>query len=77
MNVQVIIDRLRLELPPVFTRKIVAKLIGGYLTVGSLANLDSLGEGPGGIRAGKSILYERETFLEWLAKRMTVEASHE
>ena len=70
MTTQLLIDRLRSELPPVFTRKTICKLLGGYLTPGTLRNLDSKGEGPGGVRAKKNILYERETFLAWLEKRM-------
>ena len=72
MYVQVLIDRLRLELPPVFPRKTASKMTGGYLATGTLANLDSKGEGPGGVRTGKSVLYEREAFLSWLEKRTMV-----
>lgn len=64
------IDRLRSKLPPTFTRKYIYERLGGYLTPGTLANLDSSGEGPGGIRAGKVVLYERETFLKWLERRL-------
>lgn len=77
MNIQILINRLRSELPPVFPRKTASKMTGGYLATGTLANLDSRGEGPGGIRTGKSILYEREAFLIWLKKRMLVEECHE
>ena len=64
------IERLRPELPPTFTRKYICERLGGYLTPGTLANLDSAGSGPGGIRAGKTVLYEKEHFLAWLERRL-------
>ena len=70
MSVQVIIESLRQSLPPVFPRKTVSRMMGDYLAVGTLANLDSEGRGPGGVRAGKAILYERESFLAWLQERL-------
>lgn len=74
MSISTIIERLRIELPPVFPRKTVTRMMGDYLAVGTLANLDSEGRGPGGVRAGKAILYERESFLTWLQARL--EKSH-
>ena len=73
MNTQPLIDRLRSELPPVFPRKTACRMTGGYLAVGTLANLDSQGTGPGGVLTGKTVLYEREAFLAWLEKRMAVD----
>jgi len=70
MNTQLLIDRLRSELPPVFTRKTASKMLGGYLAVGTLANLDCKGEGPGGVLVKKATIYERETFLQWFERRM-------
>jgi hypothetical protein len=70
MNTQLLIDRLRSELPPVFTRKTASRLTGGYIAAGTLANLDSKGTGPGGVLAGKATLYEREAFLTWLEQRI-------
>ena len=64
------IDCLRSELPPLFTRKYICERLGGYLTPGTLANLDSIGQGPGGVRAGKTVLYEKEAFLQWLEQRL-------
>jgi hypothetical protein len=75
-SVLILIDRLRAEMPPAFTRKTACKLMGGLLSPGTLANLDSAGAGPRGIRAGKAVLYERESFLEWLGKRMKAEVDH-
>lgn len=71
MHATTLITRLRSEMPPAFTRKTACKMLGGYLTTGTLANLDCLGKGPGGVRVGKSILYERETFLTWLENRLS------
>jgi hypothetical protein len=69
-NKQQILDALRRELPPVFTRKLASRLTGGYLSVGGFANLDCRNEGPGGVRVKKTILYEKEAFLEWLERRI-------
>lgn len=70
MSVQTIIERLRIELPPVFPRKAVSRYMGEYLVPATLANLDSKGCGPGGVKAGKAVLYERESFLAWLQRRL-------
>lgn len=71
MDPDVIITRLRKELPPTFTRKYICTVLGGYFTQGGLSNLDSAGLGPGGVRLGKYMVYEREAFLAWLRTRMT------
>lgn len=66
-----LIDSLRQELPPTFTRQFVCERLGGLLNVKTLANLDSLREGPARkIRIGKKIGYERGVFLDWLEKRL-------
>jgi hypothetical protein len=52
-------------------------MTGGYIAAGTLANLDSKGLGPGGVLAGKSVIYERETFLEWLQRRIERDAKNE
>jgi len=62
---QILVDRLRNELPPIFTRKIAAKHLGGVIARGTLANLDSKGIGPGGVKGGKHRIYERDSFLAW------------
>jgi len=67
---QKMIEGLRKELPAMFTRKVASQKTGGYLAPGTLANMDSRGEGPGGVLMGKIICYERESFLAWLEKRM-------
>lgn len=40
-TVETIIAGLAKDLPPVFTRKVAAKMLGGVLAIGTLANLDS------------------------------------
>ena len=77
MTTQVLIERLRAEMPPAFTRKMACKLLGGLLSPGTLANLDCSGEGPKGVRVGKAVLYEREIFLKWLEGRMAKEGKGE
>lgn len=58
-------------LPPVFTRRTAAKLTGGLLAAGTLANLDCRGRGPSGtVRLGRKIAYRREEFVDWLVGRL-------
>lgn len=67
----ILIEKLRNELPPTFTRQFVCEKLGGILTPKTLANLDSLCEGPASrIRIGKKIGYERDDFLTWFEKRI-------
>ena len=70
-----ILENLHKEMSPTFTRKTACKLLGGLFTSGTLANLDSLGTGPGCIHAGKRVLYERESFLTWLGARFSAKFS--
>ena len=64
------ISALRQTLPPTFSRAVAADALKGVFSAGRLANLDSMGEGPGGVRIGRVVAYERETFLRWLESRM-------
>ncbi len=64
--------RLLESLPPIFTRQVAAKAMGGMLSAGSLANLDCEGRGPGGrVMIGRKVGYQREPFVAWLLKRMS------
>ena len=56
-------------LPPVIARDHVEKLLGGIISSKSLANLDSLGEGPKRMRVGRKVAYRTEDLLEWLSNR--------
>ena len=64
------VERLREILPPFFTRKALGKYLEGFLTPETLANLDSACTGPGGIRIGQHIMYEKEHFIKWLIERV-------
>lgn len=65
-----LIDSLRKTLPPVFTRQYVVEQLGGLVSVGGLANLESGNKGPDGVKYGKYVLYEKESFLHWLDGRI-------
>lgn len=56
-------------LPPVIARDHVEKLLGGIISSKSLANLDSLGEGPKRMRVGRKVAYRTDDLLEWLSNR--------
>lgn len=59
------------ELPPVFTRQVASKAIGGLMSPKTLSNLDSLGDGPPvKIKLGSKVGYERESFVEWLKGKL-------
>lgn len=60
------------QLPPIISRDRVTELFGGIITSKTLANLDSLGEGPPRIRVGRKIGYLTPVFLGWLANRTVV-----
>ena len=57
------------ELPPLIARDHVDRLLGGVISPKSLANLDSLGEGPKRMRMGRKVVYRTVDFLEWLSSR--------
>jgi hypothetical protein len=73
----VIIEQLTATLPPIFSRREICKYLGGLFSVGGLANLDCEGSGPPRVRVGRTVAYEKTSFLEWLRKRFSVEANHE
>ena len=62
-------DKLHAALPPFFPRRVVEEVLGGCLSVGTLANLDSKGDGPPRHRMGKKVLYERDSFVQWIVSR--------
>jgi predicted DNA-binding transcriptional regulator AlpA len=57
------------KLPPIISRDHVEKLLGGVISSKTLANNDSLGEGPKRMRIGRKVVYRTEDLLEWLAQR--------
>ena len=68
------IAALRKELEPVFSRETAAKKTSALSPAG-FANADSGGFGPGGVRCGKKVLYEKEQFLQWFEARMIASAA--
>jgi hypothetical protein len=60
---------LSISLPPVISRTEVPRLLGGLISAGGLANLDSLGLGPRRIKNGRKVGYLRGDFIAWLELR--------
>jgi hypothetical protein len=59
----------RNNMPPVFSREEASKLLGGLISANSLRNLDCQHKGPDTkVRIGKKVLYERDSFINWLKK---------
>lgn len=54
------------NLPPVIARKDISQYLGGLISSGYLANLDSLGKGPTSIKSGRRVAYLREDLIAWL-----------
>lgn len=70
-NDEVFFDRLRDELPPVFTREFASQKTGNLFSSKTLSNLDSLGTGPSvKVKIGKKVGYERDSFIRWLRGKM-------
>jgi predicted DNA-binding transcriptional regulator AlpA len=65
------------SLPPILARTEIPKLTGGLISVGHLANLDSLGRGPRKITLGRKVGYLRSDFIEWLRSRNSDGGRHE
>ena len=55
-------------------RQLKEKGVEIYFEKENIWTLDSKGEGPGGVRIGRCVGYERETFLRWLEGRMDTPA---
>lgn len=67
--VESIFTKIGQSLPPVFTRDVAVKNLGGLIQAKTLSNIDNRGEGPlSKVRIGKKVLYEREDFIAWLKK---------
>ena len=63
------LSNLTKNLPPMISRDHVEKLLGGVISSKTLANLDSLGEGPKRMRVGRKVAYLTEDLLDWLELR--------
>ncbi|NWH06954.1 hypothetical protein [Desulfobacter latus] len=58
------------DLPPIIARQKVSEYFGGAISAKTLANLDSLGQGPeGAFRVGRTIVYPTPSLLAWLQHR--------
>ena len=60
-------------LPPVIPRKDIDRYLGGLVSKGYLANLDSQGLGPRKFRCGRNVGYLRADLVEWLTRRCQTE----
>ena len=67
-----VIRKLQQELPPVFSREAVPRLIPKVFSTQTLANLHSQGVGPPVIKCGRKACYERDSFLQWLQTRLSI-----
>lgn len=54
---------------PIVSRSELGKFSGGVLNPRTLANLDSLGKGPGKIMIGNRICYSTQALVDWMKKR--------
>lgn len=66
-----IIESLKTNLPPVFNRRTAQEFLGNIISARTLANLDSLKKGPPKKYLSKNVVYERDSFLEWLEARLS------
>ncbi len=57
-------------LPPVFSRKKAAEVLGGLISAKTLSNLDALRTGPPRVWLGSKVCYKREEFMLWLRGRI-------
>lgn len=58
------------SLPPLVPRHDIMKKYGIPYRSGYLANLDCTGAGPGAIRVGRRVCYEKSALIEWLLARI-------
>ncbi len=67
-----IISALEKSLPAVFGRSAVLQFLPGVIAPGTLANLDSQKAGPPCHRARGKVIYEKASFLAWLAEWLSL-----
>jgi hypothetical protein len=71
MEIDSVLEKLKAAWPsPLVARCELGRFSGGMLHGRTVANLDSLGQGPPRIRIGRKIGYDRDGLLEWLRGRM-------
>ena len=56
-------------LPPIVPRKDIDRYLGGLVSKGYLANLDSQNKGPRRFKCGRNVGYLRADLVEWLSSR--------
>lgn len=59
---------------PIVSRTEISKFSGGLLSPRTLANLDSLGDGPPRGRCGRKVFYPVDSLVAWLEARSKVGA---
>ncbi len=69
------IESLSKNLPPTFSRAVAAEHLKGIFSKQTLANIDCKGEGAPSVHVGRTVCYERESFLAWLEGRMQARKS--
>lgn len=62
-------SELEKTLPAIISRTDAPRLLGGIISAGRLANLDSLGLGPRKITLGRKVGYTRADFIAWMRSR--------
>lgn len=74
MELSPVFQSLYEQMPELVDRKTASRLSGGMVAPGSIANADSVGDGPAvRVRTGRKVAYPRLEFVKWLAARCTVE----
>lgn len=69
-----LLDNLKQSLPELVSRKEAEKRTGGLVKARTLANKDSLGEGPAQrVKLGRLVAYPRDSFVEWLGRQLEVD----
>lgn len=53
----------------IVSRDQIAKFTGGLISPRSMANMDSLGQGPPRGRCGRKVFYPVDELVKWLAAR--------
>jgi hypothetical protein len=52
-------------------RQKIADFTGGLFTPKTMANLDSIGDGPPRIKFGRNVGYPKRELIEWMKRRTT------
>lgn len=56
----------------IVSRDQIKAFTGGAISIGRMANLDSLGQGPERLRMGRKVVYPVTSLVEWLAARAEI-----